>query len=132
MGKLKQSNKQLRKFGITMACAFVVFGGLFLWRAKPVWPYLFIVGGLFLIFGLIFPRGLAPIEWAWMKMAHFMGQIMTRVILSLTFYLAVTPMALVMRLFGRDPLNRKFDEEATTYWVPVDPEGPTSRPDKPY
>jgi len=57
---------------------------------------------------------------------------MTRVILSLTFYLVLTPMGLIMKIFGRDPLNRRFDESAKSYWVPVDPDGPTSRPDKPY
>jgi len=71
MASIGKSNKDLRIFGITMACAFAVFGGLFLWRAKPVWPYLFGMAAIFLIFGLLWPRTLAPIEWAWMKSAFF-------------------------------------------------------------
>jgi len=132
MSLFKQTKRELRKFGLTMACAFAVFGGLFLWRAKPVWPYLFGVAAFFLIFGLLIPKALAPVEWAWMKMAHLLGQVMTRVILSLAFYLAVTPLGLIMKLFGKDMLHRQFDKSASTYWVPVDPDGPTSRPDKPY
>lgn len=132
MSIFDKSKRELRKFGVTMGCAFAVFGGLFLWRAKPVWPYLFGIAAFFLIFGLLLPRLLAPIEWAWMKMAHFLGQIMTRVILSLAFYLVITPLGLIMKLFGKDMLHRRFDSSVSTYWVPVDPEGPTSRPDKPY
>jgi predicted anti-sigma-YlaC factor YlaD len=132
MSIFKKTKRELRKFGLTMAVAFAVFGGLFLWRAKPVWPYFFGIAGFFLIFGLLFPNLLAPIEWAWMKMAHLLGQVMTRLILTLTFYLVITPLGLIMKLSGKDPLHRQFDRSASTYWVPVDPDGPTSRPDKPY
>jgi hypothetical protein len=44
----------------------------------------------------------------------------------------VTPIGLLRRLFAKDAMTRKFDGDATSYWVPVDPDGPTSRPDKPY
>ena len=127
-----RTNRDLRKFCITMACALAVFGALFLWREKPVWPWLFGVSGFFLFFGLLLPQVLKPIEWAWMKMAHFMGQIMTRVILTLSFYLVITPLGLIRRLLGKDQLNLKFDKNASSYWIPVDPDGPVSRPDKPY
>lgn len=127
-----RSKRELRKFGLTMACAFAVFGGLFLWRVKPVWPYLFGIAALFLISGVIIPKALAPLEWAWMKMAYLLGQVMTRVILSLAFYLVITPLGLIMKMFGKDQLHRKFDRSASTYWIPVDPDGPTCRPDKPY
>jgi hypothetical protein len=52
MGSPSKTNRDLRKFGITMACAFAVFGALFLWKEKPVWIYLFGVSGFFLISGL--------------------------------------------------------------------------------
>lgn len=132
MGQTKKTSRELRKFGITMAVALGIFGSLFLWRDKPAWPYLYAAAGMFLFLGVIAPRLLAPVEWAWMKMAHYLGLVMTRVILTITFYLVVTPLAVAMKLFGRDPMNRKFDPDATTYWVPVDPDGPTSRPEKPY
>lgn len=128
----KKTSKELRKFGLTIGFAFVVFGSLFLWRAKPVWPYLFAIGGFFLVIGLILPRALTPIEWIWMKLAHALGTVMTRILLSLTFYLMITPIGLVMKLFGKDPLNLKFIKNANSFWVPVDPKGPTSRTDKPY
>lgn len=132
MTKTGKTNKDLRKFGITMAVACAVFGGLFWWQDKSVWTYFFYVAGAFLLSGLAVPRALAPIEWAWMKMAHAMGIVMTNVILILTYFLAITPIAILMKVFGKDPLNRKFDRDAASYWEAVDPEGPISRPDKPY
>jgi hypothetical protein len=130
--KTKKTSAELRKFGLVMAVAFGLLGVVLLWRDKAAWPYLCAIGGFFLIMGLAWPRGLTPIEWLWMKMAHILGQIMTRVILSLAFFLVITPIGLIMKLFGRDPLYRKFDPEASSYWTPVDPDGPTSRPEKPY
>ena len=132
MSMQKKTNRELRKFGITIAIAFAIFGGLFLFRGKPAGFYLLAIAGFFFVFGLIWPRVLAPVEWVWMKFAHALGYVMTRVLLTLTFYLFITPMGLVMRLFGKDLLNLKFVKDSKSYWVPVDPEGPTSRVNKPY
>lgn len=128
----EKSNSDLRKFGMVMACALLVFAALLWWRDKSYWPYLLYISAFFTIFGLIFPRLLAPIEWVWMTMARYMGLFMTRVILTLTYYLAVTPTGLIMKVFGKDPLDRKFDPDKKSYWKPVEPDGPASRPDKPY
>lgn len=128
----KKSLKELRKFGITMAVAFGIIGALFLWRDKSVWPYLFGLSGFFVVFGLILPRVLQPIEWAWMKMAQAIGSVMTRIILTLTFFLVITPLGLIRRLFNKDPLEIKFRRPVESYWVAVEKDGPTSRPEKPY
>jgi len=132
MDMFKKSSQELRKFGITMAIAFTVFGSIFWWRDNHLWQYLYGIGGFFLVFGLILPKVLAPIEWAWMKAAHAMGIVMTYILLTLTYVIVITPIGLLMRIFGKDPLKRKFDPQTASYWVTVDPEGPASRPDKPY
>jgi len=124
--------KALRKFGITMCAALAVIGGLALWRDKASSPYLFGVSAFFLVCAVILPRALAPIEWAWMKLARYLGIVMTHVLLTLTFYLMITPIGLLLRLFRKDTLELKFDRNAESYWSPVEPDGPCSRPDKPY
>jgi len=129
---MTKSNKELRKFGITMAIAFAVIAGILWWREKEVWQTLAIIAGVFLVGGLIFPKLLFPIEWAWMKLAHYLGVVMTYVLVTLTFYLAITPMGLLIRLFGKDLLSRRFDRQAKSYWIPIEPDGPHSRSDKPY
>ncbi len=126
------STRELRKFGFVMAVAFGIFGALFVWRDKPWGMYTLYVAVAFLVLGLIAPKLLGPIEKAWMALARVLQTVMTAVILTLTFFLVMTPMGLLIRLTGKDLLGMKGDPSIETYWEPVDPDGPASRPDKPY
>jgi hypothetical protein len=133
MAKKKQSETQrLRRFAIVMAVAFAALGALLLWRGREWGDVFFYVAAFFLLSGLIAPRQLAPIERVWMKLAHLLGTVMTAVILTLTFFLVITPMGIVLRLIGKDLLGMRGDPDIATYWVPVEEDGPCSRPDKPY
>jgi hypothetical protein len=127
-----KTKSELRKFGLTIGVAFAIFGGLLFWRDKPFWIYLEFVAAAFILAALLVPGLLRPVERIWMKVAHILGIVMTHIILTLAYFLVITPIGLIMRLFGRDPMRRKFDRSASSYWIPVDHDGPTSRPDKPY
>ena len=107
-----KTTKELRKFGFTMAIAFGIIGGILFWRQKALWIYLAGLAGFFLAGGLVFPKLLAPIEKLWMKLALVLSAIMTRVILTLTYYLMITPIGLMMRLTGKDLLRIKIDRSA--------------------
>jgi hypothetical protein len=122
----------LRKFGLVMAAALGVVGGLLAGRGRAAAPYVWGVAGLFLALGLIRPAWLGVIEPAWMKLAEVLGAVMSRVILTLAFILVITPLGLVRRLFAGDTLGLRPDPKTETYWVPIEQSGPTSRPDKPY
>lgn len=130
-GNIK-TKKELRKFGFVMTVPLAIIGGILYWRQKPAAPYLLILAAFFLFSGFLFPTILRPIEKIWMKIAEFISAIMTRVILFLTFYLVITPVGLILRLIGKDLLEIKFDPNRESYWVPVEEDGPCSRPDKPY
>ena len=127
-----KTSAELRKFALIMAAALGLIAALLMWRHKPTASCFGGLAGLFLILCFFLPRILAPVEWAWMKLAHLLGMVMTRVILTMTFYLVITPMGLLVRLLGKDLLKMKFDRRAASYWVPVDPQGPCGRADKPY
>ncbi|MBV6465434.1 MAG: hypothetical protein DYG84_13285 [Candidatus Brocadia sp. AMX3] len=115
---IKSSKKELRKFGITMGAVLVVIGGLLWWRGKEYYSYLFIPSAVFFFLGLIIPFLLKPVHKMWMGLAVLMSWFMTRVILSILFYLGLTPMGFVARLFGKDFLRLKFDKQATdSYWI---------------
>ncbi len=129
---MKKSSRELRKFGITMAIACIVVGAILFFRDKSAWIYLAYISGFFLISGLLVPRILLPIEWVWMKIAFVLGIIVTNILLTLTFFLVITPIGLMMRLFGKDFLSLRFDKNTGTYWIPVEPDGTASRPEKPY
>jgi hypothetical protein len=113
----------LRKFGLTTG---LIFAGLFgfllpwLWQlTAPKWPL--IVGAVLCSLALIAPRSLAPFYSLWMRLALVLGWINSRIILSLIFGIIVTPMAIVMRLLGKDPMTRKLEREKTTYRVISEP-----------
>lgn len=130
-GNIK-SKKELRKFGFVMTVPLAIIGGFFFWKGKPAAPYFLILAAFFLISGLFFPSILKPIEKIWMKIAELISAVMTRVILFLTFYLVITPVGLILKLMGKDLLEIKFDPDKESYWVPVEKDGPCSRPEKPY
>jgi len=77
---------------------------------------------LLLILLTFTPLFLRPVFQVWSKIAYFIGQVNTQVILTLLYYLVFTPYGLVMRLFGRDPLQRKLTS-AGTYWESLEFEG---------
>lgn len=111
--------RELRRFGVTIACiASVLFGGLLPWlfgQSFPLWPW--VVAGILLGWALILPKSLYPLYRAWMAIGNVLGWINSRIILGLIFYLMILPIGLITRLFGRDPMHRRFDKNASSYRV---------------
>lgn len=107
-----------RNFGLVMAAACVVVGGLrWFVHGFAAFPWGFVtVAAVFLALSLFLPRVLKPVLIVWLRFALLLNWVMTRVILTLAFYLLVTPVGVAMRLFGNDPLNRAWKPGADTYW----------------
>jgi len=114
---IKSGRSELRKFGITIGIVLGLLGGFFLWRGKTYYSTFFIISILFLFLGLVLPVLLKPIQKIWMVLAILMGWFMTRIILIILFYLIVTPIGLLARLFGKDFLNTKFNKNPDSYWI---------------
>jgi len=113
-----------RKFGLVMGAAITVVG-LIRWAFHgfattdvPVW--FFAVAAVFAALGLVLPRALQPVFIAWIKLAIVLNWIMTRVFLSLAFYLMITPVRVCIALFGDDPLKRKWAGQDESYWEEPD------------
>jgi len=109
--------KQIRTFGLIALIFFGLLCALGIWSGKPLPTYLF--GTLFALgLGFIsFPHQLRPVFVRWLKIAHFMGRIVTALILTLAYYLVITPAALIKRIFGGTPLPIKPDKNVSSYWV---------------
>lgn len=109
--------KEIQKFGVT---AFIFFGclcALGVWLEKYLPICLF---GTLSASGLglaLFPNRLRPVFAAWLKTGHFLGKIVTILILTSTYYLVITPASLVKRIFGGVPLPVKPDKNISSYWV---------------
>ena len=124
--KLKTGTRDLRKFGLMVGGVFAAVALLFWLRHKPVYPYFLGVGAMLIAFGAIWPRALKYIYIAWMSLAFVLGFIMAHVILTLFFFLVVTPIGLVARLFGKDFLRLKLNKAASSYWIPREPKVQTA------
>ena len=109
--------REIRKFGVI---AFFFFGCLAIigiWTKKPLPTYLF---GFLSLLGMSFvliPSKTKPIYSLWLRIAHFLGRVVTTVILTLAYYLVITPAALIKRILGGAPLPIKPDKNCPSYWV---------------
>ena len=124
---LDTSSKEIRKFGLVIAIALGVIGSFVYFKSGnfDVAGWFWGIGLLFLILGFILPSVLRPIYRIWMLLAYFIGGIVSRVILTVLFYVVLTPIGLVLRLFGKDILDEKFDKRRESYWVKKDLSGHT-------
>ena len=111
--------KGLREFGLmTGAIVAVLFGLFFPWmleRAVPLWPWM--IGAVLGVWGVAAPDTLRPLYNGWMKLGLLLSKITTPIILGVVFFVVMLPIALIMRVFGHDPMARKFDTHAQSYRV---------------
>ena len=121
----------LRKFGLAVGAVFGLIGLVLVWRGGWEWTAvraaLAGVGGVLIVLGALAPIALRPVYRAWMTLAFAMGFVMTRVILTVVLFGVVTPIGLVMRALGKDPLPKKPDPEMDSYWIVRENPAPSSR-----
>jgi hypothetical protein len=111
-------NKQLRSFGLLVGG---IFAGIGVWplvihSAEPRWWSLIIAGAL-LLPAAIYPHSLVWPYKGWMALGHVMGWINTRIILGLVFFAIVTPIGIVRRLLGKDPMGRQLRPDLDSYRI---------------
>lgn len=102
-----------------MGAVFVLLSAWWIYRGKftSAAYVLLPLGSALILLGLVFPKALIQPNRAWMKLAEVLAFIMTRLILGIVFFLIVTPIGVVKRLFGWDPLSRR-EGRSVTYWKP--------------
>ncbi|HOW58876.1 MAG TPA: SxtJ family membrane protein [Candidatus Omnitrophota bacterium] len=114
--KIDSSRKKLREFGFLVGGVLVALGILFWWRGRIFYPYFFIPGIVLVMAGAFLPSALMPFQKIWMSAAVLLGWVMTRLILSVLFFLVVTPMSMILRLIGKDILDQKLEPSQESYW----------------
>lgn len=113
-----------RGFGIVFVTVFALIGCWPLFGGEAPRPWALAIAGALLTVALVRPRWLAPANRLWMRIGLLLHRITNPLIMGLVFFLAVTPTALIMRAAGKDPLRRKIDRSAKTYWIHREPPGP--------
>lgn len=121
---IKSTKRDLRNFGLSVGAVILIIGSLLFWKERPSHPYFLGIGAFLMVSGIIFPTLLKPLQKVWMTLAVVLGWIMTRVILSILFYLVFTPIGIAARIAGARFMNLKFDRHAESYWHQRDKKEP--------
>ena len=113
---IKSEKSDLRNFGITVGIILLVISGFLFWKEKESFQIIFAIGIILFLTAIVIPEVLKPVYWMWMIFAIILGWFMTRVILSLLFYIIFTSIGLTFRLFGKQFLELRWDKSKESYW----------------
>lgn len=106
-----------RSFGVVFSIVFTIIGALPLLKGGELRLWSLLVAAVFLGLGLIAPGILRPLNILWFRFGLLLGRIIAPIVISLLFFIAVTPTALIMRLLRKDVLSLRFDRTAKSYWI---------------
>lgn len=113
---IKETNKDLRKFGLTVGGVLAALAAVLFYFERPSAIYFAIIGGFLILAGIIYPKILKLLNKVWMSLAIVLGFIMSRVILTVLFYLVLTPISFLAKLVGKKFMVLKYNKSANTYW----------------
>ncbi len=123
------SRRELFIFGALFAAFFGLIGGLVWWKSEsPTVAYILwsIAAFITILFYAVRPIR-KPIYLGWIHLAYPIGWVISHTAMAVIYYLVFTPIGAIMRLFGRDPMERRIDRSGASYWVEHDPAGDPSR-----
>ncbi len=113
-----------KSFGIVFSIVFLLIAIYPLINSEGLRVWSLIIAIIFLFLGLINSKILTPLNKLWFKFGILLGRIVSPIIMGIIFFLVVTPIALIMRIIGKDLLNLKFNKEKS-YWI--EKNGPKSK-----
>lgn len=123
---MKRSSE--KSFGILFFIVFAIIGLYPLLSFNFVRVWALVIALIFLVLGLTKPSVLKPLNTGWIKLGEILGKIIAPIVMLLVFFIVITPIGLMLRLFGKDILGLKFSEKVKTYWITRDKNiGPMKR-----
>ena len=115
-----------RSFGIVFFVVFLIISIWPLLDEKELRYWALIVSIIFLILGILKSNILTPLNKVWFKFGILLGNIISPIIMALIFFLVVTPISFIMRIFGKDILNLKKNNNSS-YWIKKDKQSVSMR-----
>jgi hypothetical protein len=120
--ELPVGDRDLRRFGLLVGGVFALLAAWFFYRGKPFWSWMLVPAVPLLLLGAIYPRALRFVYLAWMSLALVLGFVVSTILLTIFFYVVITPMGLLARAVGKDFLSLKLDSSQASYWIARDPQ----------
>ena len=112
--KSQSSNKS---FGLLFFIVFLIIGLWPLKNGESLNFYFITVSVVFLILGLLNSKLLSPLNKSWIKLGEILGIIIAPIVMALVYFVILTPISIIVRVFGKDLLGLKFFKEKDTYWI---------------
>ena len=112
--KSQGSNKS---FGLLFFVVFLIIGLWPLKNGESLNYYFIIASVVFLILGLLNSKLLSPLNKFWIKLGEILGIIIAPIVMALVYFAILTPISIIVRVFGKDLLGLKFLKEKDTYWI---------------
>ena len=113
MIKKKSSN---RGFGLLFFVVFFLIGIWPLFKENDYRLWSLIISIIFLILGLLNSKLLKPLNNLWIKFGEILGKIIAPIIMMIVFFIVLTPLSFIIKLFGKDLLKIKFVKN-NSYWI---------------
>jgi len=113
-----------RSFGFVFAAVFSAIGFISLFSSKGVLIWAFVAGAAFALAAIVIPVVLTPLNRLWLKFGILLHKIVSPIVLAIMFFVVITPIGIVMRLVGKDPLRLRLDKNTNSYWIERIPPGP--------
>ncbi|MGH7710684.1 MAG: SxtJ family membrane protein [Gemmatimonadaceae bacterium] len=111
------TTRERRRFGFTVGVAFLLFAALSRWRGHDVAPLILGgIGGTLVLAGIVLPQALGPVYRWWMGLARVLSKVTTPLFMGLVYFLVLTPIGVIRRVFGSSPLEAK--SRNGSYWAP--------------
>ena len=112
-----KQNTQNRSFGLLFFIVFLAFALWPLTKKGEINLYLISIALIFLILGLLNSKILTPLNRSWIKFGELLGRIIAPIIMGIVYFIILTPVSLLVRLFGKDLIGMKFNNNLKTYWI---------------
>lgn len=112
-----KSQSSNRSFGLLFFVVFLILG---LWPLKNSLDlnlYLISISAVFLILGVTNSKILSPLNKLWIKFGEILGMVIAPLVMALVYFIVLTPVSLIVRIFGKDLLGLKFSKKKESYWI---------------
>ena len=113
---IKSGKKELRNFGFTIGIVLLLIAGVLFYKNNNLFISFAYIAGVFIVLGFLFPQLLKPIYFIWMIFAVVIGWIMTRLILSILFFVIISIIRLIAGIFGKSFLELNISKDSKSYW----------------
>ena len=104
-------------FGVLFFVVFLVVGFWPMLNNEAPNYYLILFSLIFLILGLVNSKILSPLNMGWIKLGEILGKIIAPIVMAIVYFLILTPISLLVRLFGKDLIEMKFNNNVKSYWI---------------